>query len=211
VTGPPPFPSSSAAPPVRDRQRRSRWSAAIGIVSIVLGGLGLVCCAPVRAGGFETEGPDGTVQTTQTAPADEGMQDVFADTPAWAGACWTAARFTRIGVSALLVAAGIQLLRRRFSGWWLHLLYVLAAACAAALSGAAILGMSSTATKAEAADIDDLVIRHVVAAGAAIGIVFACILPLLYPVFILVWMLHGCIVREARSWRTSRPLPGEGP
>jgi len=152
----------------------TRWPLVIGILSIVLASLGIVC-TPV------------SVVMNQFNPQSQRM---MAGMPPWFGTYQIVSGVVGVCVAILLLVAGIQTLRRQPSGRTLHITY---GALAMLL---AIVGLTLSVMIFTQAHVEPPVRQFSLAIMPCTAVmVFA------YPVFLLVWFLRPKIAKEVAGWR----------
>ena len=153
---------------------RPKWPLVIGIISIVLASLAIICT------------PASLLMQKLGPQQDNVMQDM----PAWFHIYMTVSCVLAVCAGLLLLAAGILLLLRKPAARPLHLVYG-GLAVVLCLGGVALTALAFSGASAEGP----------VKAGMFAGI--ACSLPLglAYPIFLLIWFLRGSVARETASWR----------
>ncbi len=108
--------------------------------------------------------------------------------PAWWQTYNTAAGLAGILLSFVLLAAGIQTLRRRPAGRTLHLMWAgLGLAIAVVNVVVAVVGLLPA-------------VEQDVAIGAAGGMCCGMVIGLAYPIFLLIWFMRKSVVAEVERW-----------
>ncbi|MCX5685507.1 MAG: hypothetical protein NT049_17765 [Planctomycetota bacterium] len=153
---------------------RSKWPKVIGIISIVLASLAIIC----------------TPASLAMQKLDPNQRHVFEQLPGWFNIYMTVSGVLGVLVGVLFLAAGITLVLRKPAARPLHLVY----ACLAIIM--CLVGIFVSVAAFSGAPVEGSM-----KAGMVAG--FACSLPLglAYPVFLLIWFLRGSIARETASWR----------
>jgi hypothetical protein len=172
----PPSGYPGMAPPVQTEamQRPSKWPTAIGIISIIWGGLGLICS------------PIGLL----TQQADPNQQAFLSEMPDWFEPLATAEYLVTMVLRAVLLIGGIQLLRRRPSGLGLHIAYAWLTIATAVVGGAVTFyGLAQV-------DLPDPV-----RIGAKIGGLVGILIAVAYPIFCLIWFARRRIREDIDGWR----------
>ena len=195
---PPVFPQPAPVP--ASAPRRSAWPTAIGVISIVLGGLGLVCISVSV-----------TWNAMQFRMPNQMAQEMPFVMPDWFLTYQTVAGLLQMVVSILLLVAGILLLRRRPAAGWLHLLYAVLgltlAIVGAIVTYHAMEEVSASFEQSEGLEDMPPFVRAMMTSqmrsGSIMGVIFAAA----YPAFLLVWFLRGPIRREIASWRVAPSAP----
>jgi hypothetical protein len=157
--GPPPIPSV--------------WPKVIGIISIVLASLGLICT------------PISWLTTTFVTHAHEVMK-VF---PEWWSTYTTVSSVVGIFMALILLGAGITTLMRRGIGRSLHLVYG-AAGILIAIGNVVVIAMTLLGAEMEGP------MRVAFIGGIVVGVP----LGMIYPVFLIIWFLRSKIRQEVAAW-----------
>lgn len=152
---------------------RSGWPKAIGVISIVFASLGLVC-VPLSG--------------AMTAFAPHGQARIENPYPGWYTATGLA---MSVAQSALLLAAGVSLIKRRPRGRTLHVVYAGVGVGHVLASFLLILLVFPTP------DVPG-------PAGAFFPATAACstLAGAAYPIFLLIWFMRPAIRNEVESWRS---------
>lgn len=179
--------ADQAASHVSGKPPRPTWATVIGTISIVLGVLGVLPCLPWIA----------LAVTAKAFPT------------AWVahvGGAWVVVQFL---VSALLLVAGIGLIRQRGTAL-LHIpvgVLSLMVTAKVVMDRVDILNtvqmtigrMSTPGTASEPYSLTGVLVALIVLAGSVQGV---------YPAFVIFWFLRPSIRRQVLSWR---PQSGEAP
>ena len=161
------------------------WHKVIGIISIVLASLGIVC-TPISMG------------MNAMNPAQKEAMKMFPD---WWRNYQVFSSFLGVAFAILLLVAGISLCRRRPAARTLHLIYAGVALVMCIIGTLAAVSLMNT-------DSTPMGMR----AGMMIGFVFGFLFGSAYPVFLLIWFLRARIRDEVASWpRTQAQSPAGGP
>lgn len=200
---PPPLPEPAAAYPVAYAPyvKPSAWPKVIGIISIVIGGLGLL----QQAGGLVASLAMGGASTTPPG------------WPQWAQAYSMAAGVAMMAASGLLIAAGVQLVRRRPVARTLHLVYGLAkvliaiVALAVGLHLTRLMLAEMTASASPPPGVGGMMEAMVI-----VGVVIGFLIGVAYPVFLFIWFSRKKIRQQVAAWRSAgmvmaAELVGPGP
>ncbi|MGB2819381.1 MAG: hypothetical protein WBF17_00265 [Phycisphaerae bacterium] len=167
----PPYPQAQAYYPP---PKRSVWPTVIGIISIILAALGLICT------------PLMTIMNT----FNPASQQVYEYLPDWYRTWEVVSAFGGIIWGVLLLIAGIGLLKRRPVARTLHLVYAVSSMVVAVINGFVLVSVLSDTGGMPAP------VRVGMIGGAVGGTCGA----LIYPVFLLIWFLRASIAAEVRSW-----------
>jgi len=174
-------PSPQAQEPYGPPEGKPVWPVVIGVISVVFGALGIICT------------PIGLVMNAHS-PVGADMREYFPDSYT---SFIRADTVVGLGVSVLLLAAGICLLKRRPVTRGLHTGYAIANICRAVLTAVLMMTMVLPAVRDAAA-------RGEVEVALTVGIVVGAIGGLLggmaYPVFLLIWFGRSKIARQVRQW-----------
>jgi len=165
--------------------RRSSWPTVIGVISISLASLGLICI-PISVAG--------TALSPSSPQIDEFM-------PAWFSVYQMTSYAISMGMSVLLLVAGILLLKRRPAGRTLHLVHAMISMVMAVFG--AVITVMIVSRMAEGAPAP---MRAAFIGGAIGGTVFG----MAYPIFLLVWFFRRKIVDEVYTW-TAVPTAAADP
>lgn len=163
--------------------KRSVWPTVIGVISIILAAMGLLC---------------GPVMTVINA-YNPATQKVYEFLPDWYRTWEIGSMFVGIVFSTILLIGGILLLKRRPAGRTLHLL------CAAlSILIAMVNGLVLASVIGNTAGMPGPMRLGMI--GGALG---GSCGGLIYPVFLLIWFLRGAIRQEVDGWpiqdEASRP------
>ena len=172
------YPPSSPLPPYYPPQPRPAWPVVIGVISIVWASLGLICTPVSLAVNF-------------VAPMRHRPLEFF---PHWYRLFLIPSALVAIGMAVLLLAAGVQAIRRRPAGATLHLIYAVLGMVITVLS--TVVNISLLAGLHLPGHVGQKSITGVVAVGS----VFGGALALAYPVFLLIWFARPTIRHEVRQW-----------
>ena len=167
--GPPPLPAGAVEPPPR-----TVWPVVIGVISIVMGSLGLVC-TPI------------SLAINAVNPHARQVREFF---PPWWRSWEIASTFLAVALGTLLLIGGILLLKRRGPGRALHLAYAFAALALCLLNGLLMSGSFSRIINAPGP----------AAVGMIVGVIGGACGGSIYPFFLLVWFLRGKIAAEVETW-----------
>jgi len=172
-------PVDQYAPP----PRRPVWPIAIGVISIVLGSLGLICTPIVMA-------------ISAHGPRVDQVHELFPD---WYDSYTKAAAVVGLVGSALLLVAGVYLLKRRPTAKTLHVTYALIQVFAAVVNAILIATAFLPSIRRSGAP------EHVKASIIA-GWVVGLAVGLVYPVFLLIWFYRFRIAQQINQW-SELPAP----
>ncbi len=168
-------PQQAPDPQPSQPPKRSAWPTVIGVISIVLAALGIVC-TPVSLG----------MQSVN--PAQKQMLRHFPDWwPTWI----LASSVLGVGFGVLLLIAGILLLKRRPAGRTLHLLYAIASIVMGAVGGV----LTALALGEALGDLPGPA-----RAGAIGGLAGGTCGGAAYPIFLLVWFFRGKVRADVAAW-----------
>jgi hypothetical protein len=170
------------------------WPKVIGIISIVLGSLGVICNACSLGGNAIAS------SFTQMMPPEQ-QAELQAQLQASASPLNLALAAVGILIAILLIVAGVFLVQRRPLGRTLHLIYAgIGLILAIAAVGIGI--QTANAMAANAPDPTQAAAQRMAGLGGAIvgGLVGAA-----YPTFLLIWFLF--IKRDAASMGSSNQEP----
>jgi hypothetical protein len=168
----PPYTQTPAYYP--PQQKRSVWPTVIGIISIILASLGLLC----------------TPLVTITNAINPTTQQVYEYLPDWYRTWEIVGMFGGIVFAVVLLIGGITLLKRRPVGRTLHLVYAVVSFAVAVVNVvifATIIGQTAG-------------MPAPMRAGLIGGGVGGTCGGLIYPVFLLIWFLRAPIAEEVRTW-----------
>jgi len=149
------------------------WPKVIGIISIVLASLGLICT------------PISLLVSMRGANAEEALKFF----PDWWLAYTTVSCVVGVLQAILLLAAGIVVLLKRPAGRVLHLVYAVIAI---------VLGIASSAIGATSILTADM--PAPIKIGAAAGVFIGVLVGMIYPVFLLIWFLRPKIRDQVAAW-----------
>lgn len=165
-----------AQPPVQtwsNPPRKPVWPTVIGVISIVLASLAIIC----------------TPVSLAINAANPAYANLMGRLPEWFATYQLVATFFGIGASFLLLAGGIQLVRRRPSARAILLIYA-----GIGLAGQ-VVGLLAVGSALSGADL-----AGPERAGFIGGMCGGMVAGLAYPVFLLIWFLRGGIRREMATW-----------
>lgn len=173
----PPQVQAPYAPP----EGKPVWPIVIGVISVIFGAIGIIS-VPVG------------LMISARGPATDDLRKYFP--PQFMS-------FTRVdtvvglAVSALLLAAGISLLKRRRVTRGLHTGYAIVNICRAVLTAVLTMTMVFPAVRDAAArgEIEGA-LPVIIVAGAIGGLLSG----MAYPVFLLIWFGRSKIARQVRQW-----------
>ena len=178
-----PPPAGQPAPPGAplESSRRPGWATAIGVISIVLAGIGLICV------------PTSTLLTFFFPLAQKMLKDILRSLPDWYRQYLLLLTLIDVVVSVILLIAASALLRRRPLGRTLHLAVAVVQAVVCVI--ATVIGAiwltpiaGSNLLIALASAIGSLVL------GTPIG------MGLPYPIFLLIWFNRAKIKQQVSAW-----------
>lgn len=157
------------------------WPTVVGVISVVFGGLGMICL-PVSLA-------MGTVGSLN--------RELMERAPDWYASYTAVSGCVQLAIAALLLAGGIYLLKRRPVARRLHVGYALATVCVTFLNtvlmATIVLPAISQATG-----------QGPEQAGLMVGLVAGMIVGffggLAYPVFLLIWFSRSKIAGQVRQW-----------
>jgi len=164
------------ASPVFSTEPPSKWPVVVGVIAIVLSALGLfggVCGLAMLslAKPFMQKMPNMPADVMEITPALIGMTAV------------------NLGLSVILLAVGIGLLKRR--AWSVRLGKVWAVVnIIAVIVNIIVAPRMATAQSGNQAE----------AVGASVGMFCGAIFSLAFPVFLLIWLFRARIKQEVASW-----------
>jgi hypothetical protein len=164
----PPYEAPQDLPP-----RQPVWPKVIGIISVVLASLGLVCT------------PISLFLGMRGANAEEALKYF----PDWWLAYTTVSCIVGILQAILLLAAGIVVLLKRPAGRVLHLVYAVITI---------VLGMASSAIGATGLVTADM--PAPIKISVAVGVFIGVLVGMIYPVFLLIWFLRPRIRDQVAAW-----------
>lgn len=170
-----------APQPMPSQQPRAGWPMPVGIISIVLAGLGLMCT------------PISLAQTW----AGPGRSQVMQYFPPWYFSYAVISSFVGIGQCVLLLVGGIFLLSRRPAAAILHLLYAVLGLLGALLGVFLMLSLVIPYVEAAGAPA---VVQTTMTLSLAVGLTVG----MAYPIFLLVWFSRPKIRQQIRQWREAR-------
>jgi hypothetical protein len=174
---PEPVPHFGAAPPVE----RPKWPKVIGIISIVWASLGLFCTCI-------------SIPMNVMNPNAQQAMDAF---PSWWPAYQVGSGVAWMALNALLLVAGINLVRYRPSGATLHPVYAVISLVISVVNMAITVPAMTTAMEKLAQGPTAEVVKPMMIVGAVVGFAFS----LAYPVFVLIWFARGQVRRQVRDMR----------
>ncbi|HET6429202.1 MAG TPA: hypothetical protein VFJ30_12370 [Phycisphaerae bacterium] len=177
-------PSSPPTAPPPIAPRPSRWHVPIGVISVALAGLGLIVSILSAAG------------VSMNSQQSQMMETL----PAWYGSYARLTGLIGAGITLLLLAGGILLLKRRTAGRGLLLTYavlnVLSNLIGAVVSYRAASEMTGEGMQADAMRI-----------GMRVGGVMGVLVGSAFPVFLVVWFCRWKVRTDMQNWvPESRPL-----
>ncbi len=174
---PPQITPPSQTPPPQKAPSKSSWPTAIGVISIVLGSLGLIC-TPLSA------------LVNKFNPQAKDMQAKFPD---WWMTYSTASLPVGIALAVLLLVAGICLLKRIHASRALHLTY------AGANIAWAVIGSIMVITVLFPSFLESDMPKAV-AMGAIGGAIVGMAFGMVWPIFLLVWFRRRKIRQQVQGW-----------
>jgi len=172
---PSPYEDTGPQPPyvaVGPRKTPS-WAIVIGVISIVLAGLALICTP---------------ISLAVTALIPEGTE-VYECYPPWYRTYTMFTAMLGIVMAVVLLLAGISLLRRRNIAAALHLAYGVISAIMV------ILNIGIMAASIDIPEVPDATKPGLI--GGMIG----SFIGLVYPVFLIVWFMRRKIREEMANWQ----------
>ncbi len=173
----PPIQQPPLQPQYAPPEKKPAWPIAIGIISIVLGSLMLIC-VPISMG------------INAYNPEAAATQEQF---PEWSQTYSIISSLISMGLAVLLLVGGILLIRRRAVARPLHLLYAVVTVLMAVVG--TVVFFSVILPSVDTADLP-----RGTAIGMKFGAVVGTFLNVAYPVFLLIWFLRGTIRDQVRSW-----------
>ncbi len=197
---PPSFTPPTAPSPVQPTERPRVWPTTIGVISIVLGSLGIIggcwgVVSPTFMGALSEQMPQGSIQGAETMAKHAGMYAVSGG----AG----------MMVATLLLIAGIGMLRRRpwsvsANRWWavLKMLLVVGQVAFAILIQDEVVA-EITRNDPNAAAMG----AGFVSVAVGIGFAFVLLWGWAYPVFLLIWLSRRGVKAETASWQRGDDQP----
>ena len=176
---PPQITPPSQTPPPQQAPSRSSWPTAIGVISIVLGSLGLIC-TPLSA------------LVSRFSPQIEQVQG---NSPDWYMTYSTASLPVGIALAVLLLVAGICLLKRIHASRALHLTY------AGANIAWAVIGSIMVITVLFPSFLEgDMPNKAAVIGGMVGGAIVGMAFGMVWPIFLLVWFRRRKIRQQVQGW-----------
>ena len=203
------------------------WPKVIGIISLVLGGLGVLAnCwgvammvfmgqfmgqfmkfVPQPSATVTTTAPDGSTTTTTTVTsgpdAFQGMQQIMAK---WQGGL-AAAAVLQLLAAGLLVFAGAMLVQRKRSGTTLHLAYAGVRALSVVVAGVvnyfytqdimASVAQQSGSQGGAPAAMMSTFMQSMGIVGVVVGLVWG----IAYPAFLAFWFSRAEVRHETVEWK----------
>ena len=180
------FPAQPGPP---SRPRPPAWPKAIGIISIVSAGIGLLCTPVVLA-------------MQKAGPVRKAMKCF----PSWYVTYSALSGIIGIAIAAVLLAAGIQTLRRRPSGSGLHITYAIVDIL---LSVAGIIVFVGWVIPQM--DLSVFGPKQAGVIGGLVGGLIGMVAGMAYPMFLLVWFSRAKIRQQIRQWSAAvQILPPAG-
>ena len=212
---PPPLPPAYVPPP-----KRPIWHKVIGIISICLGGLSLLCgligmivgtAVQRMMGGFSEIRfpplPPTTGPASRPAPPGEvpfqhlNPFDEMSHIPEWVEYGQMAFQVLSLVTAGLLLWAGISLLQRRRRGRGLHLAYVPLQTLAVVGTAAVTVAFMHSIRAPGAPPF----FRRMIAMQSVFSVIMQLLSGLAYPVFLLIWFVRKNVRAQVRQW--GRPSP----
>lgn len=184
-----PFPPNQTVDPILDPYDNEppAWPKIVGIVSIVVSGLGLMCggCA---VGGLLFQGNLLKMAEQQMGPVPPPMlASPIQIAAAAAGLVW----------ALVLLTAGIMLVSRRPIARPLHLLYSVGAIVLGAIGMALTVQQQAAVAEWLRQNPDSQWGKHQSSLGNAIGLAVAAVLSFAYPLFVLIYF--GVVKRSSAA------------
>ena len=179
----PPIQQPPLQPQYAPPEKKPAWPIAIGIISIVLGSLILIC-VPIN------------MATGAHNPQAAKLQEQF---PEWFQTYSIISSLISMGLGVLLLVGGILLIRRRAVARPLHLAY----AVGTVLMGVVglVVSFSVILPSLDPADLPP---------GMSVGIMKIIVVGTTFlnvaPVFLLIWFLRGSIRDQVQSWAAGAGL-----
>lgn len=176
-----PPPVRQAAPPGAPLgpPRRPGWATAIGVISIILAGVGLIC-TPISLA-MEDLLP----KLNPGAPTFD-IKDYL---PEWYGTCHTVMILVGLAMSVLLLVGGITVLRKHRSARALYLTWAGVQVVLTVISNVILLAYMDLSSAPRT-------MRFAMIPGIVVGIPIG----LAYPVFLLVWFNRAKIKQQVSAW-----------
>ncbi|MCU0689689.1 MAG: hypothetical protein MUE97_08120 [Phycisphaerales bacterium] len=207
------------------------WPKVIGIISIVLGSLGVVgqgcgiagaVAMPMMAAPMREAAKQAAAQAAAQGAAQGGGNAAAAQMEQQVAMFDAMGQYTPLLVGSgvlniicavLLIVAGIQLLKRLPSGRTLHLAY--AGLRTVAVLFAIVPGWLMHVAQMEAMQASGMAMPPGLGAGfmtgmGVVGIVLGVVWGLAYPAFVVVWFMRGTIREQVAAWGQGWG-PGFGP
>jgi len=181
--GAPPAPPPMPRPVFVMPPTRSRWPTAIGVISTILGALG-VLCAPV------------SLLMKLVKPGMMRQDPMLGRMPEWFRSYQICSDLVGIVMWAFLLIAGIRLLKRRSVGRSLHIAYAWIGV-ALTIVGTAVMAYATSSVDLPPGFMTLFAVS--IALGVALG--------LAYPIFLLVWFSRPKIRQEVEGWATPGSYP----
>ena len=172
--------------------RRSAWPTVIGVISIVIASLYIIC-TPLGLVFKDFAGSINPKQAEMTAK-------MMADMPPWYHAYQVASCVVYEMIYILLLVAGILLARRRLAAARImHILYALLNILMVVVGGVLLVRLNQVLTESVPPAM-----QSVLQASMIFGAIFGFALASAYPVFLLVWYSRGKIRQEIDTWKAAR-------
>lgn len=175
----PPAPEPPTPGQAPEPTKRPGWATAIGVISVVLAGLGLVC---TRIGLAIKD------VTSKLAPGTPtvNIEDYFPD---WYGTYQTVAILVGIALSVILLAGGVSVLRKRAAARTLHLAWAGINLVLGVINNVISLGFMDLSSAPPGARFRAILLIIIgIPAGLA------------YPVFLLIWFNRAKIKQQLSTW-----------
>ncbi len=200
------------APPVAavaPRPRASPWPTVLGVISIVLGALGILAygCGSLMANVGVLFVSDAFAAKGALDPVNAASIEALREYLPWN----LAVAVVSAGLAAMLLLGGISLCRRRRRGrtilrWWsvLRIAWAVPATFASYFSQAAQFNAMMEAAEASSAPMPGFMfgfMKGAGLAGVAVGLLWAWALP----VFMLAWFTRRNIRQEVDGWVSGKP------
>lgn len=174
---PPPFTTPQGSPSPLGAGK-SNWPIVIGVISVSLGGLGMIVnLSNVILGGIRG--------------STRGVAISF---PEWFGTYTRVAGVVGMGIALLLLLGGIALLRRRRPARPLHMVYAVGKIISSLIGTFIVISAMSDFTRPD--EQMAIVMKSSMYIVAFLGGAVACV----YPIFLLIWFSRARIRAEMQQW-----------
>jgi len=206
---PPPLLPAYVPPP-----RKPIWHKVIGIISICLGGLGLLCglinmivgtAVQSMMSAFSkikisrvppTTGPDSRPAPGPDVPMEDFNPFEMFNIPDWIHYTQMAFQILTLVAAALLLWAGVSLLQQRRRGLGLHVGYVVLQTIAVVGTAAVTVAFMHSIRVPGAPPF----FRWIMTMQSVFGVIMQLLFGLAYPVFLVIWFARKNVRAQVRGW-----------